>query len=111
MGYPLIMTTTEPPFDADIDPVLPTYAVLARFRQFAPDATSAVRAVVERLTLAEEPFHEVDVERVEADGLHLVVARFVLVSVDGETAVHGLHTTLVGADLEPDEVWTTGQVA
>ncbi len=93
------------------DPVLPTYALFARFRQQAADEPTAVRAVVERLTAAEEPFHEVEVERVEDGGLHLIVVRFVLVSVDGETAVNGLHATLVAAGLEPDEVWLDRQVA
>jgi hypothetical protein len=93
------------------DLALPTYAVLARFREQAPSREAAVRGVVERLTAAEEPFHEVDVERDEgADGF-LVVARFVLVSVDGTTAVAGLHETLVEAGLAPDEVWVDRQVS
>ena len=97
---------TEP-----LETVLPTYAVLARFRETASGRDAAVRQVVTRLTEAEEPFHEVDVEREDAPGTYLVVARFVLVSVDGETAVAGLHETLTLAGLAPDEVWLASQVS
>ncbi len=112
-GQPDLTVEPDQGLDSDSapDPVLPTFALMARFGQQAADEREAVRAVVERLTLAEEPFHEVEVERVEEGGLHLVVARFVLVSVDGETAVNGLHATLVAAGLEPDEVWLAAQVA
>ncbi len=95
---------------AEADEVLPTFAVMARFAQAAGNRDEAVREVVGRLTAAHEPFHEVTVAR-EADGLHLVVVRFVLVSVDASTAVAGLHETLVTADLVPDEVWSEGRVS
>ena len=90
---------------------LPTYAVLARFREAAPTGEAAVHAVVTRLTEAQEPFHEVDVEREEAPGTWMVVARFVLVSVDSSTAVTGLSETLQSAGLRPDEVWADRQVS
>jgi hypothetical protein len=91
--------------------VLPTFAVLARFREQATAPEAAVRAVTARLTEAQEPFHEVDVEREDAPGTYLVVARFVLVSIDGQTALAGLHDTLVAAGLAPDEVWLDGRVS
>jgi hypothetical protein len=90
---------------------LPTFAVLARFCQEAADGTGAVRAVVARLTAAEEPFHEVEVERQEGEGSWMVVARFVIVSVDGHTALTGLVETLAAAGLTPDEVWLDRQVS
>lgn len=91
--------------------VLPTYAVLARFRETAPSAEEAVRGLVARLRAADEPVHEVEVEREEDPGTWLVVARFVLVSVDAGTAVAGLTETLAEAGLEPDETWSAGQVS
>lgn len=90
------------------DVVLPTYAVLARFREIATDGETAARRVVERLTAAQEPFHEVTVH---PDGdEHLVVVRFVLVSVDAGTAVAGLSETLAAAGLRPDEVWAATEL-
>ena len=38
------------------------------------------------------------------------MVRFVLVSVDGHTAVLGLDETLRAAGLSPDEVWAGNQV-
>ena len=84
---------------------LPTFAVLARFRVIADSYDAAAREVMARLTAAEAPFHEVNPERQEEDGSWLVLVRFVLVSVDGHTAVAGLHETLTGAAMLPDEVW------
>lgn len=92
------------------DVVLPTYTVLARFRQQAQDADAAVRAVVAALSAQHEPFHEVEVEREEAPGTWMVVARFVITSVDPQLAVQGVGETLSGAGLVPDEVWSTGQI-
>lgn len=88
--------------------VLPTFSVLARFRASAPDGPAAVRSVVQRLTAAEEPFHEVSSQSDGGD--QLVLVRFVLVSVDAQTAVVGLSETLTAAGLEPDEVWAAGQL-
>lgn len=87
------------------DVALPTYAILARFKIMASEEREAVDLVTARLTAAEQPFHEVTVERREGDGAWMVVVRFVLVSVDGHTAVGGLDETLRAADLAPDEVW------
>jgi hypothetical protein len=84
---------------------LPAFAVMARFRVTARDGADAVRDVRFRLTEAQVPFHETELERGEDDGTWMVVARFVLASVDGHTAVLGLHSTLVEAALHPDEVW------
>lgn len=92
--------------------VLPTYTVLARFREPAVDGASAVRQVVERLTAAQEPFHEVTVQQEDqGERFHLVVVRFVLVSVDPQTAVAGLSETLTAAGLTPDEVWAAEQLS
>ena len=93
------------------DPVLPTYALLARFRVEADSPDAAVRLAVAALTLAQEPFHEVAVERDDGAGVYFVVARFVLASVDGETVLAGLYATLREAALAPDEVWLDAQVA
>lgn len=93
------------------DAVLPTYALMARFCVPTSDQDAAPRHVVERLTAAEMPFHEVEVERVEEDGTVLVVVRFVEASVDGSTAVAGLYETLRAASLDPDEVWVDGEFA
>jgi hypothetical protein len=93
------------------DPVLPTYAVLARFCETAPTGEEAVHAVVTRLAGHQEPFHEVVVERQEGASRWMVVARFVVVSVDGHTAVGGVSETLSQAGLDPDEVWLDAQVA
>lgn len=91
--------------------VLPTFAVLVRFREGAPTGEDAVRGLVARLSAAEEPFHEVEVERQEDEGTWMVVVRFVVVSVDEGTAVAGVHETLTSAGLRPDEAWSVGQVA
>jgi hypothetical protein len=93
------------------DLVLPTYSILSRFRVEAESSREAVESVVARLTAAEEPFHEVTVEPREPDGSWLVDVRFVLVSVDGHTAVLGLDETLRGAGVTPLEVWADKQVA
>ncbi len=90
--------------------VLPTYAVLARFRQDAPDGDEAVRLVAARLSAAGEPFQDVLVERQEGPRTWMVVARFVVVSIDGHTAVGGVVETLALSGLDPDEAWVDGQV-
>lgn len=88
--------------------VLPTFTVFARFRERAPDGATAVRQVVDRLTAAQEPFHEITVR--EEDGVQLVLVRFVLVSVDAHTAVTGLSETLMSAGTGADEVWAGPQL-
>jgi hypothetical protein len=94
----------------DLDSPLPTYALLSRFRVEQADEHTAVEAVRGRLSAADEPFDDVTVEREEAPGTYYVVARFVLASLDGETAVSGLFETLRAAGLDPDEVWLDAQV-
>ena len=99
----------HPDDDLDDDPVLPTFVVLARFASTAPDAEGAVRDVVRRLREADEPFQEVTLERTDGDTF-LVVARFVLVSIDVHTAVGGLTSSLTEAGVVPDEVWADQQL-
>jgi hypothetical protein len=90
--------------------VLPTYELYARFPVAAAGEREAIDALVTQLTAAQEPFHEITVEREEPAGTWLVVVRFVIVSVDGHTAVLGLDETLRAAGLAPDEVWAGNQV-
>ena len=91
--------------------VLPTFVILARFREQAGSEQDAVAAVRRRLTAAGEPFDDVLVERAEPDGAWMVLARFVVVSVDASTGVAGVHDSLRGAGLAVDEVWADEQVA
>jgi hypothetical protein len=91
--------------------VLPTYELYARFPVQAATEREAIDALVTQLTAAHEPFHEIEAEREDPAGTWLVVARFVIVSVDGHTAVLGLDETLRGAGLAPDEVWAGNQVS
>ena len=95
----------------DLDAPLPTFALLARFEVQQADGQAAVEVVRRLLTTADEPFDDVVVEREDAPGTYYVMARFVLSSVDGETAVMGLFETLRAAGLDPDEVWLDAQVA
>ena len=102
--------------DTDLTPdgaetVLPTFVVLARFRQSAASETEAIAAVTARLRRAEEPFDDAFVERQEDDGSWMVVARFVVVSVDAHTGVAGVHDSLRDAGVAVDEVWADAQVA
>jgi hypothetical protein len=91
--------------------VLPTFSVLARFREPAPTGDVAVGKVAERLRRHAEPVQQVLVEREDEPGVWMVTGRFVLVSVDSATAVAGLSETLADAGLVPDEVWADAQVA
>ncbi|MCU1586953.1 MAG: hypothetical protein JWN31_446 [Frankiales bacterium] len=91
--------------------VLPTYELFARFAVPAVSEREAIDALVTQLTTAHEPFHEITVEREDPSGTWLVAVRFVIVSVDGHTAVLGLDETLRAAGLSPDEVWAGTQVA
>jgi hypothetical protein len=102
--------------DTDLAPggaetVLPTFVVLARFRQQAVRPEDAVDDVRRMLRAAGEPFDDVTLERTEPDGSAMVVARFVVVSVDTQTGVAGVHDSLRGAGLAVDEVWADAQVA
>ncbi len=91
--------------------MLPTFVVLARFRQAASSEDEAVALVRRMLTDAGEPFDDVAPERSEPDGSWMVNARFVVVSVDSHTAVAGVHETLRRQGLAVDEVWADAQVA
>jgi cytochrome b len=97
--------------DSDLDDVtggpetvLPTFVVLARFAQPGPQ-DAAVAELRRQLTAAEAPFDDVRVEREEPDGAVMVLARFVVVSVDAGTGVAGVHDDLRRAGLPVDEVW------
>ncbi len=94
-----------------VETVLPTFVVLARFRQSAASEQEAVDTVRRQLTGADEPFDDVFVERAEQDGSWMVVARFVVVSVDAHTGVAGVHDSLRDAGLAVDEVWADAQLA
>ena len=97
--------------DLALDVALPTFAILARFRESAATEDSAVDAVTQRLLDAGQRADHVVIERQDDDGSWLVMARFVTVSVDAHTAVAGVHEDLHGAGLTPDEVWAERQVA
>lgn len=84
---------------------LPTFVVLARFAEAADSAEQAERSVRERLTATRGLFDDVAVERREDDGTWLLEVRFVVVSLDPQTAVTGVCETLAAARLSPDEVW------
>lgn len=84
---------------------LHSFAVLARFRSDAADAGAAEADVRGRLSPVHDLFDDARVEPREPDGRWAVDVRFVVSSVDGETAVDGVHTTLRDAGVVPDEVW------
>jgi hypothetical protein len=90
------------------DAALPTFAVAARFRRAAADAGAAERALRQELTDAQ--YDDVQVERADDDGSWLLRGRFVVVSIDGHTAVTGVHETLHEAGTEVDEVWLDRQL-
>jgi hypothetical protein len=93
------------PDGGDAGPVLHSFAVQARFRCSATDAEQAERQVREQLQVVRDLYDDVRVEPQEPDGRWAVDVRFVVVSVDGETAVGGVHTTLREQGLGPDEAW------
>ena len=95
--------------DGDAE-VLPSFAVLARFRRTAPDAAAAEARVREELTPARGLFDDARVEPQEPDGRWAVDVRFVVASVDRERAVDGVHTTLQEAGVAADEVWVAEQL-
>jgi hypothetical protein len=94
-----------------VEAVLPTYVVLARFRQEADSEQDALVRVRQMLSDKGEPFDDIAPERDEGDGTWMVNARFVVVSVDSSTAVTGVHQTLRNHGLAVDEVWADAQVA
>lgn len=96
--------------DTGSGPVLHSFAVLARFRRAAADAEQAEHLVREALQPLRGLFDDVRVEPPEPDGRWAVDVRFVVASVDGETAVDGVHTTLSESGLGPDEAWVAEQL-
>ena len=104
-GAAALDTEAAPETAEDVDVVLETVVVLARMRSDAPDEDAAVADVRRRLDPVRGLFDDVNVERREDDGYFWVVARFVTVSTDVHTAVVGVHDTLSGARIVPDEVW------
>lgn len=90
--------------------VLPSFAVLARFRRAAESAEHAEQVVRRELESVRELFDDVRVEPPEPDGRWPVDVRFVVASVDAETAVDGVHRTLRGSGLTPDEAWLAEQL-
>jgi hypothetical protein len=97
--------------EPEVQAVLPTFVVLARFRQQAESEQAALAQVRAMLSEKGEPFDDIAFERDEGDGTWMVNARFVVVSVDSSTAVAGVHETLQGHGLAVDEVWADAQVA
>jgi hypothetical protein len=92
--------------DGDAGPVLHSFAVMARFRRPAADGEQAERLVRDELVPVRGLFEDARVaDPREPDGRWAVDVRFVVASVDGETAVDGVHTTLRDAGLQPDETW------
>lgn len=97
---------------ADTDEIsLPSFSVLARYAVQAPDEAAATAALGERLAEQRGLWNDLLVERREPDGTWLVLARFVVVSLDAHTAVSGVHDTLVQAGVTPDEVWAAADLA
>ncbi len=99
------MTSTGLGDEPSIDVVLPTFAVLARFREPATTGEDAVRAVERRLRDAEAPFDQVTAAAGKHDGTWTVTARFVVASLDSLTATDGVHGTLQAAGVGCEEVW------
>jgi len=97
--------------DAVLDAPLPTFAILARFREGAPSEDLAIDAVRRRLVDKGVTADTVTLERQDDDGTWLVVARVVTVSIDAHTAVAGIVEDLTAAGLVPDEVWVQRQIA
>jgi len=97
--------------DDFLDAPLPTFAILARFREAAPSEDQAVDEVTRRLAERGVTADTVTLERQDDDGTWLVVARVVTVSIDAHTAVAGVVEDLTAAGLAPDEVWALRQIA
>ena len=97
---------TQPDLALDND-VLDSFRVFARFCVETPTVEEAVAVVQRTIARAGEHPSEVRSEREERPGSWLVVARFVVVSVDAHTAVLGVTEAL--ATVRPDEVWTDSQ--
>lgn len=94
-----------------LEPVLPSFEVLARFPQAADDGEAACQAVQRQLADLRGMWQDVVIERREPDGRWMVVVRFVVVSTDPHTAVVGVHDSVRETGLLPDEVWAGHQYA
>ena len=90
----------------DID-VLPTFQVFARFCVETTSAAAAVAMVRQMIAAAHERPSAVTLEREEGPGVWMVMARFVVTSVEAQTAVLGVSEAL--AVVRPDEVWAEYQ--
>ena len=89
--------------------VLPTFVVWARFHESADSAEVAERRVRERVKAAGGLFDDTRVEPVDPDGRWPVDLRFVVVSVDSNTAVAGVHEDLREGGAPADECWADPQ--
>jgi hypothetical protein len=87
------------------DPVLHSFAVRARFRREAEGQEHAEAAVRAELEVVRGLYDDVEVEPREPDGRWAVDVRFVVASLDAETAVDGVHATLRESGVVPDETW------
>lgn len=85
--------------------VLHSFAVLARFRRRSASAEQAEALVRRELEVVRGLYDDVKVEPQEPDGRWAVDVRFVVASVDGETAVDGVHSTLREKGVPADEAW------
>jgi len=100
-----------PDADGAGGPVLHSFAVLARFRRSATDDAQAESLVRRELEPVRGLYDDARVEPQEPDGRWAVDVRFVVASVDGETAVDGVHATLREQGLVPDEAWLAEKLA
>ena len=85
--------------------VLPTFVVWARFRETAGSGEQAGQQVRDRVLAAGGLFDDVRVEPADPDGAWPVDLRFVVVSVDSNTAVAGVHSDLSEGGAAAYEVW------
>jgi hypothetical protein len=90
---------------AEPDPVLHSFAVMARFRREADDGEQAEALVRSELDVVRGLYDDVKMEPREPDGRWAADVRFVVASLDAETAVDGVHATLREHGLDPDEAW------
>lgn len=98
------------PEDGGAGLVLHSFAVQARFRRAADDAGHAEQLVRAELAAVRDQFDDARVEPREPDGRWAVDVRFVVASIDGETAVAGVHGTLAEAGVPSDEAWVAEQL-
>ncbi len=91
--------------------VLHSFAVVARFRREAGDAHEAEVLVRGELRAVQDQYDQAKVEPQEPDGRWAVDVRFVVASLDGESARDGVHRALSEAAATPDEVWLAQELA